>query len=140
MQLQWIDAQHPLYQGERALRLEVLRKPIGMTRLEVKPQELLCQHLVLVDGDKVQGCLMLHHREGIGRLLQMAVKPDLQRQGWGKKIVAGCEQRARELGLTRLDLHARHTAVEFYKKLGFVVVGEAFTEVGMEHFLMHKNL
>jgi predicted GNAT family N-acyltransferase len=37
-------------------------------------------------------------------------------------------------------LHARETAVPFYLKLGYEVVGGQFEEVGIPHFKMEKKL
>jgi len=37
-------------------------------------------------------------------------------------------------------MHARKTALGFYEKLGYNVVGDEFTEVTIPHFVMEKNL
>ena len=37
-------------------------------------------------------------------------------------------------------MHARETAVGFYEKLGYKVVGDKFTEVTIPHYVMEKKL
>ena len=49
------------------------------------------------------------------------------------------EVKTRESGVTGLYLHARHYAIGFYKKLGFVEKGERFIEINMEHCEMELN-
>lgn len=43
-------------------------------------------------------------------------------------------------GYYRFTLNARASAVEFYKKLGYAVTGEAFIEVTLPHFKMEKTM
>jgi predicted GNAT family N-acyltransferase len=47
---------------------------------------------------------------------------------------------AKEHGFTKLVMHARDTAIGFYSKCGYRVVGNEFYEVGLKHFVMEKEL
>jgi predicted GNAT family N-acyltransferase len=47
---------------------------------------------------------------------------------------------ALQLGFARMVLHARETAVPFYKVLEYNIVGDRFEEVGIPHFRMEKAL
>jgi predicted GNAT family N-acyltransferase len=44
------------------------------------------------------------------------------------------------LELNAVVLHARETAVSFYKKLGYTKEGNVFEEVGIPHWKMTKPL
>jgi ribosomal protein S18 acetylase RimI-like enzyme len=44
----------------------------------------------------------------------------------------------RSRGFRNLVLHARASAVGFYEKLGYVLVGDAFIDVTLAHFRMVK--
>ena len=45
------------------------------------------------------------------------------------------------MGLAKIVLHARETAVGFYERLGYAVVTPSHTLFGvLPHFLMRKNL
>jgi predicted GNAT family N-acyltransferase len=50
------------------------------------------------------------------------------------------EKEAEKRRIGEIALHARETAVGFYEKLGYVVSGERFTEVGIPHWYMQKNM
>ena len=71
---------------------------------------------------------------------QLAVVPDLQRQGIGKALVEYSEALARQNGYRRMILHARETAVAFYEKLGYSRFGDQFEEVTIPHWAMEKQL
>jgi ribosomal protein S18 acetylase RimI-like enzyme len=74
------------------------------------------------------------------QLRQMAVDSAFQNRGVGAAIVAFSEAIAKENGYQKLVLHARDTAVGFYSKYGYQIVGDEFFEVGLRHFLMEKEL
>ena len=56
MEFRFIDTRDPLYGAERALRVEILRKPLGMPPgSELFPFEKESFHLVAVDEGRVVG-------------------------------------------------------------------------------------
>lgn len=144
--LRWIERDDPLYLLERRLRYEVLRAPLGMPEgSEENPQEARCAHCVAVDivTTRVVGCVLaLPDREDPTRvkLLQMAVAPDLARQGLGARLVRELERRVRETGAVEVHMHARLSAHGFYEKLGYSAEGETFSEVEIPHIRMHRRL
>ena len=143
--LHWIDpvGDADLYRGERRLRYEMLRRPLGMPEgSEENAAEGRCAHCVAVVDGAVVGCVLwLPDADGIaGKLLQMAVGDGLQGQGIGALLVRALEAMARARGFERVRMHARATAIGFYEKLGYAVTGEPFTEVGIPHRLMQRDL
>jgi predicted GNAT family N-acyltransferase len=60
--------------------------------------------------------------------------------GLGKLLVHAIEQRATECGLAAVELHAQTHAHGFYQRLGYVAYGELFSEAGIEHISMRKEL
>ena len=145
-----IDRQHPLYEQEVALRQSVLLDPIDynmdMLEDEFPGFEDRFEHFVAVvehpSGKRVIGCALLlpnypDDEPGCGKLMQMAVDRQRQREGIGRRLVIELERRALgELGLTRLYCHARVDAAAFYGSLGWVRTGEPFMEAGIEHYKM----
>jgi GNAT superfamily N-acetyltransferase len=74
---------------------------------------------------------------GRGKLIQMAVDPQRQGEGVGRRLLAAVEARALgELGLEGLYCHAQETAVGFYQRQGWVAEPGDFMEVGLPHRLM----
>ena len=143
-----IDNAHPLYEQSVDLRTRVLLEPIGydkeMLAAEIPGSEEKLESFLAVaehpTGPRVIGvvCLLADYPEkGIGKLMQMAVDPQRQREGIGKRLVIELEKRAfGGLGLTSLFCHSRHDAVNFYNSIGWAVEGEMFMEAGVEHYKM----
>jgi MOSC domain-containing protein YiiM/predicted GNAT family N-acyltransferase len=124
------------------LRELVLRKPLGLI---FPPKELASEkdfhHLACYRGDKLAGCLVLRPgANGDIQMKQVAVIPDLQRQGIGQAMVEHSEKLARTLGYRRMTLHARESAVPFYEKYGYAKIGDRFTQVTLPHWEMVKDL
>lgn len=139
---------HPLYPLECALRESVLLKPIGFEmarfRREFDGVEERLEHFVAVfehQGNPVViGCGALLAGEAqsggarSGRLMQMAVDPQRQGEGVGRRIVVAVESRAfGELGLTELVCHVQLHMMGFYERLGWEADSEVFTEAGIAH-------
>lgn len=79
---------------------------------------------VACDGDKIVGTVMAGHDGHRGWIYSLAVKPDQQKQGLGKRLMAHAEAALSELKCLKVNLQALDTntgVVEFYKKLGYVV-------------------
>jgi predicted GNAT family N-acyltransferase len=130
------------YRAAVDLRDAVLRKPLGL-RLSAEDldSEDHSRHVACFLGDRLVACLVLRPLEGGDvRMRQVAVAPDLQRQGIGTELVEFSETLARQAGFQRMILHARESAVKFYKKLGYAELGDEFEEVAIPHWTMAKTL
>lgn len=143
-----ITMDDPLYPQECALREQVLLNPIGYDmarfRREFVGMEEKFEHFVAVarhaTGPRVIGCATLlpnYPSPGIGKLMQMAVDPQRQGEGLGRRLVVAVESRAfGELALTELFCHAQLPAMGFYDALGWEVDSEQFIEAGIPHHRM----
>jgi predicted N-acetyltransferase YhbS len=83
--------------------------------------------LVAMEGDDFIGSIFCAEKDGMLYLTRMATRPDLQRRGIGRALLAAAEIEARGLGLPTLMIHVRKTLpgnLAYFSKLGFVVVGE----------------
>jgi len=140
MKLKFIKTTDPEYAAERNLRAEVLRKPLGLPYgAEVFPFEDKAMHLVAMESGSVVGCVMFKPEGKTGRMLQMSVVHDRQKNGIGTALVKFLEDHLRKLGFHDIYLHARDYAVPFYAGLGYLIEGEPFTEVGIPHRMMRKK-
>jgi predicted GNAT family N-acyltransferase len=142
VELRFVDILDPLHEAELDLRWRVLRAPLGHPREATRfPFEEESLHLVALDGTQLVGCV-LFHPEGLqtGRLFQMAVEPALQGKRIGQQLVRALELEVMSRGFATVTLHAREGAVGFYAGLGYQVFGEPFTEVGIPHRHMRREL
>ena len=124
------------------LRKEILRKPLNLTftadELDREKNDIL---IGAFDEDKILGCCLLTRLDNeCVRLRQMAVQNNLQRKGIGVAIMNFAENVAGDRGYKKLMMHARKTAVGFYRKLGYKVTGDEFEEVSLPHVIMEKRL
>jgi predicted GNAT family N-acyltransferase len=148
MRVQLIATSNGLYPQAVELRERVLLKPIGYTAAKFASEypevEQRGEHFVAViehpSGKRVVGtvCLLPNYPErGVGKLTQMVVDEQRQREGLGRELVANLERRAfGELGLQALFCHAQESAAGFYRKMGWEEKGVAFTEAGIPHYRM----
>lgn len=126
-----------------ALRKRILRDPLGLTftenDLSRDKDDLLCGYYN--DEDKLIGtCILTHISSSLMQLRQMAIETGYQNKGIGYKLLRFAEETAAQHQYKKITLHARKTAVGFYEKAGYKIVGEEFTEVGIPHLEMEKTL
>lgn len=80
-----------------------------------------------------------------GSITNIAVRPDLRRQGLGRAVVEALLERSRALGVTDVYLEVRvsnEAAISLYRSLGFAVVGtrKNFYKQPTEHaYTMHRH-
>jgi N-acetylglutamate synthase-like GNAT family acetyltransferase len=130
------------YQQMVELRLEILRKPLGLIfspeELEKEKDDIL---IGAFDEEEMTGCCILTKiNENSVKLRQMAVMKNMQGKGIGETIIQFAENIARDKGYKTLTMHARDTALGFYEKYDYKIEGEGFLEVNIPHHLMKKNL
>lgn len=142
MALKQIDYGSKLYEQMVQLRLDILRKPLGLSftkeELDKEKEDIL---IASFDEDQMLGCCILTKIDDRRiRLRQMAVEKNLQGKGIGESIISFAENIARDKGYKILMMHARDTAIGFYEKYGYAVKGEQFIEVKTNHHVMEKRL
>ena len=133
----------PEYDETVKLRYKILRKPLGRDFSEDQlAEEYADFHLAAYTNDWIlRGCLVLTPKDDkVLKMRQVAVDDTVQQKGVGRQLVEASEVFGRANGFATMELNARHTAVPFYQKLNYDIVGEQFEEVGMAHFKMMKQL
>lgn len=133
----------PAYDATVDLRWRLLRIPLGLAFSPADfKDEYLDFHLACFSDDyELLACMVLTSiDEKTVRMRQVAVVEKYQGKGIGSFFVQESETFARQQGFESIMCHARDTAVAFYKRLGYEIYGEPFTEVTIEHFRMRKKL
>lgn len=142
MDIRLFDTESPEYKAMVDLRLNVLLRPIGAPPSYINPDKERSDLLVgAFELETLIGCCVLTTlTKDVMQLRQMAVQPHYQGKGVGAAIIAFAESTARERGFKRLMMHARDVVIPFYEKCGYTIASEQFTEVGIEHHRMEKEL
>ena len=130
------------YEQAIQLREVVLRIPLGLTLTEGElADEPNCCHVGGFEGERLVAVLLLRSLDGeTVKMRQVAVHPDFQNLGTGSQLLAFAERLAKERGFAKMVAHARGTAVDFYRKAGYVTVGVEFIEQTIPHRLVTKDL
>jgi len=142
MPIKQIDHGSKEYDQMVQLRYEILRKPLKLSfdkgELEKEKHDIL---IGAFEEDTMLGCCILKEIDkDTVRLRQMAVQNNLQGKGIGASMMNFAENVARDAGYKKIMMHARKTAIGFYKKLGYNVTGKEFLEISIPHFAMEKKL
>lgn len=142
MALKQIDHGSKEYKQMVALRMEILRKPLGLSfsddELAKEKEDIL---IGAFDEEKILACCLLTKIDNSTiKLRQMAVQNNLQGKGIGASMMSFAETVARDKGFKKLMMHARNTAIGFYEKFDFKVKGNEFIEVNVPHHVMEKRL
>ncbi len=142
MPIKQIDHGTKEYKQMINLRHELLRKPLNLTfekdELDKEENDIL---IGAFEEEKMLGCCLLTRVDkDCVRLRQMAVQNNLQGKGIGAAMLNFAENVARDMGYKNVMMHARLTAIGFYKKLGYKIAGNEFFELSIPHFIMEKRL
>lgn len=125
------------------LRYRVMREPLGKPRgSERNEGDETAAHLALFIDQKICAIARLDKvDETTAQVRFVAVETEIQGSGFGKKIMLATEQKAKENGATKMILHARDYACDFYRKLGYEEIGASYKLFDvLQHFEFHKNL
>jgi N-acetylglutamate synthase-like GNAT family acetyltransferase len=142
MALKQIDHGSKEYQQMINLRMDILRRPLGLSftneELAKEKDDIL---IGAFDEDKILACCLLTKVDNTTiKLRQMAVHNTVQGKGIGASMMSFAETVARDRGYKKLMMHARNTAIGFYEKFDFKVNGGEFIEVNVPHHVMEKKL
>jgi GNAT superfamily N-acetyltransferase len=119
------------------------------TRMDILPAPVLRdyagpvqQGLLWVVGDPVMGLASLIPETGALLIENVAVHPDVQGTGLGRRLLEFAEQEAARHGLTRVRLYTHEVMTEsqaVYARLGYQEVRRA-TEDGYRRIFLAKDL
>ncbi|WP_085516628.1 GNAT family N-acetyltransferase [Marivirga sericea] len=144
MKFQYIDTKHEFYAKAKKIRIACFFQ--GMNDAEKLINDNFEEdgyHLVCI-GEKgiVLGTGRLNIENSTGIISQMAVLAKYQKLGIGMSILTQLLEKCRATELETIELNARETAISFYEKMHFEVVGDKYPshKTGILHQKMVKKL
>lgn len=143
IEIKKVDWNSDEYMTALEIRNQELRKPLGLSFSQNDIDDEKNQHhFVLFQNHKICGTVILKPLFNIKsyKLRQMAVAINYQGVGLGRYLVLRAEDFAIDEGVSLIELHARLHVKEFYSKLDYLPQGNIFTEVGIDHIKMTKEL
>ncbi|MHA1298724.1 MAG: GNAT family N-acetyltransferase [Candidatus Helarchaeota archaeon] len=108
------------------LRWRILRKPWNQPRgSEKDPDESKDLQLIALLDNKIIGTVRYHKiNDTVAQVRAMAVEEKYRMKGVARNLMESLHMTAKNQGIKYLVLNARENAIEFYKKLGYVSIGE----------------
>lgn len=125
------------------LRYRILRAPLDQPLgSEKNDGDALGIHFALYDNGTLKAIARLDQSEKyISQVRFVAVEKNVQGNGYGKSIMLATEKAAIERGDSKMILHARDYAVDFYLKLDYHVIEKSYLLFDvLQHYLMAKDL
>ena len=143
IEIQEIPFGTPLYESSKTLREKILRRPLGLSLsdIDLEGEEHQIHIAAVGNSINVWGTVILKPviDPRIVKLRQMAVDESLRGQGYGRALVESAESIAKKK-FSSIEMHARLSALKFYEKLGYEIVGQSFIEVTVPTIKMTKDL
>lgn len=139
-----------MYRAESAAHLpketQALRQAVFMDEqgfsYEFDETDNTATHLTLYDGggEAVACCRVFSEGPGVWHVGRVAVRRDCRGRGLGAMVMREAEALALGRGGGKMALSAQEQAAGFYRKLGYVQVGEAYLDEHCPHVRMEKAL
>ncbi|GAB3193847.1 GNAT superfamily N-acetyltransferase [Pontibacter aydingkolensis] len=126
------------------LRYLTLRQPWGQPEgSEHADDDATAIHAMLINdvGEALGVCRMHLATPHEAQIRFMGIRHDMQGKKLGDQLLHYQEERARELGATRMMLHARENAVNFYRRNGYEIEEKSYLLFGtIQHYKMARQL
>ncbi|MFC2019328.1 GNAT family N-acetyltransferase [Chloroflexota bacterium] len=128
--------------GVLAVRRQVFVEEQGISEVaELDGDEPQTLYMVVKDRQRVIGTARIRLLAGRqAKLERMAVLKPFRGAGIGKTIVSFLDDELKKMDVQRIALHAQYTVRGFYTSCGFEAKGLPFSEAGMKHIRMEKEL
>lgn len=141
--LQYINTTDEIYTQAKQIRIACFFEGVDNVEELINDEfETNGIHVVYLDGKQVVGTGRIHIEESTGVISQMAIKKEHQRSGIGRIILNELILKCKTLGVEKIELSARETALEFYSKVGFKPFGNKYPSIktGIIHQKMSMNI
>jgi N-acetylglutamate synthase-like GNAT family acetyltransferase len=126
------------------LRNEILRLPLGhCLNINKLQKEEFDIHIIAMEKEKVIGTLILTPiDDNTIKMRQVAVVNELQGRGVGSKLIKFSEKTAKDLKYSKIILEARSSALDFYLKMGYQIIGNEYIDehINIPHYKMEKAI
>lgn len=99
-------------------------------------------HIICIENEKVLGTGRLTIKTNKAIISQMAIRQKYRNKGIGSLILKALIEKSKALEATSIELSARKTAVDFYKKHNFEPTGNFYPskKTGIIHQKMQRNI
>jgi predicted GNAT family N-acyltransferase len=97
-------------------------------------------HLIAIYAGEVVATCRILLIGSTAQFSRLAVTASMRRRGIATELLEMADEETRALGGRRIVLHAQTYAQELYERAGYRPRGRMFTEAGIDHIAMEKQL
>ena len=98
------------------------------------------QLLAYIDNKAIGTARIREIDRSTAKIERLAVLPEARKQSVGKQLMQAALEIIARQNKTKVIVHAQTYIAQLYLKLGFEIVGEEFSEAGIPHVKMSKQL
>ncbi len=111
-----------------------------LPELELDGLDSEAEHFIVYLNHKPIGCARIRKNKDFVKLERIAIIKEYRCRGFGKKLTNFLVDYCKQNNYNKIKLHSQIYISDFYKKLGFKLVGKKFFEAGIEHIEMWMNI
>lgn len=142
IELKLIEYGREEYEKSIDLRNEVFRKPWN---LNIRDEDLTDDKKMemyggYLDGEMIATVFLAEDDKDTARVKSVAILNEYRGKGLGKYLMDFIEGLARDKGYKKVCLMGRVSAEDFYNKIGYKTLGEAYDYNTIPHVDMEKHL
>jgi predicted GNAT family N-acyltransferase len=130
------------FKAIQAIRIAVFQEEQGVDpALESDGKDEISQHLIAYLNQEAVGTARIRYVDNqTAKVERLAVLSTARGNGIGQQIMEKALLIIASKNIPEVIIHAQEYIKALYEKLGFVQVGETFTEAGITHVKMKKKL
>ncbi len=143
MGLQFITSESQFYQEAINIRIEAFfNKFDNALNLINDPLEKESIQIIYIEKGNILGTGRLNIASKKAIISQMAIRYTYKNKGIGSTILKALIDTSKQLNVTEIELSARETAIQFYRKFGFETFGRLYPskKTGIIHQKMKLKL
>lgn len=135
-----------IYQAQmpaiKFIRTKVFQEEQGVaSELEFDGLDQNAIHLLAFLNNRAVGTARIREIDrDTAKIERLSVLPEARNQGIGRKLMEKALETISPMNKSRAIVHAQEYIAPFYQRLGFKKVGEKFSEAGIPHVKMIKQL
>lgn len=96
----------------------------------------ICTHFLLIDNNNPIGVARLRKNLDYAIIERVGILQSSRKKGAGFFLMQGIIDYCKNNNFSKMVLGSQEHAINFYKKLGFKIVGEKYVDANIPHFKM----
>jgi predicted GNAT family N-acyltransferase len=97
-------------------------------------------HIIGETEDEPFACARIRYFPDFAKFERIALRKEWRGLGYGKELIEFMESLVNKSGYKSIKMHSQVYAIPFYEKMDYLAYGETFSEAGISHRKIYKQL